>query len=123
MTKRAFEGTVRVRFDAESGRIFLERGNKDSTLTAMDADKIAKIALDGATAHKAGLDRWSFYVRGENEKLDDPKATLDPKVVAKALKAGIKPTLVAAKWGKPALWLEDATAKASVKVSKYQDLA
>jgi hypothetical protein len=124
MKKRAFEGTVRVRFDAESGRIFLDRGTKDSTLTAMDADKIAKIALDGATANKAGLDRWSFYVRGENEKLGtDPKATLDPKTVAKALKAGLKPSLVAARFGKPALWLEDETTKASVKVSKYQDLA
>jgi hypothetical protein len=124
MKKRVFEGTVRVRFDAEGGRVFLDRGTKDSTLTAADVDKITAVAVDAAIANKARLDRWSFYVRDENEKLgDDPKATLDPKVVAKALKAGLKPSLQLARFGKPAIWLEPETTKATVKVSKYQDLA
>jgi len=121
---RTFEGTVRVRFDAETARVFLDRGIASSTLTAADADKIVEVAVEAAIKNKAGLDRWSFYVRGESEKLpSDPKAKLDPKLVQKALKAGMKASIVLAKFGKPACWVQpDAPAKAA-KVSKFTDLA
>ena len=122
---KAFEGTVRVRLDTETARVFLARGVKSSTLTAADADQITKIALDAAIANKARLDRWSFYVRDENEKLGkDPKATLDPKVAIKALKAGWKARLVVASYyGAPAIWIEAENAERVAKVSKFTDLA
>lgn len=121
---KAFEGTVRVRFDAETARVFLDRGVKSSILTAADADQITKIALDAAIANKARLDRWSFYVRDENEKLGkDNKATLDPKVAIKALKAGWKAKLVLARFAKPAIWIEPENAVRAARVSKFTDLA
>lgn len=120
---RTFSGTVRVRLDTEAGRVFLDRGVAGSTLTADDAAKILAIAVDAAKANKVGLDRWSFYVKGESEKLPkDPKATLPVTAVAKALKENFKVSLRAAKWGKPAVWLLPDT-PTPAKVSKFQDLA
>jgi hypothetical protein len=120
---RTFEGTLRVRFDAESNRVFLDRGIAGSTLTAADADKIAQVAIEAAIKNKAGLDRWSFYVKDASEKLPkDPKAKLDPKEAQKALKAGFKANVVLAKFGKPALWIVPEVQK-QAKVSKFTDLA
>jgi hypothetical protein len=124
MRKRAFEGTARVRLDAASGRVFLDRGVAGSTLTAADVGQIVSISLEAAQKHKAGLDRWSFYVRGENEKLpqNEPKAQLDAKVVAKAIKSGMIPELRLGNFGKPVVWFDTEKPVATAKVSKYQDL-
>ena len=120
---RTFSGTVRVRLDTEAGRVFLDRGVAGSTLTADDATKIVTIAVEAAKTHKVALDRWSFYVKGESEKLpEDPKAPLPAAVVAKALKENFKVSLRAVRFGKPAIWLLPDT-PTPVKVSKFQDLA
>lgn len=121
---RSFEGTVRVRLNAEKGCVTLARGVKGSTLTAADAEKIAEIAIEAATAHKVGLDRWAFYIPEVSEKLPkDPKATLDPKAAAKAIKAGGKPTIGRDNWGNPKLRILPDTPSSKAKVSKYVDIA
>jgi hypothetical protein len=116
---KPFVGSIRIRMHADKG-VTLDRGIATSTLTAGDVDKILELSLEAATANKAGLDRWSFYVRGESENLKGD--TIDPKVVRKALASGLKPTLVAAKFGKPAVWIQpDLAPKA--KTTKYVDIA
>ncbi len=120
---RTFEGTARVRFDVEANRVFLDRGIAGSTLTASDVDRIVEVAVEAATKQKAGLCRWSFYVAEASEKLAKDAKVISPVAVTKALKAGFKATLVAAKWGKPAVWITPAMTSTKAKVSKYQDLA
>ncbi len=116
---KPFVGSIRIRMHADKG-VTLDRGIATSTLTAGDVDKILELSLEAATANKAGLDRWSFYVRGESENLKGD--TIDPKVVRKALASGLKPTLVAAKFGKPAVWIQPGLAP-KAKTTKYVDIA
>ena len=122
-----YEGTVRLRFNPDTNVVYLDRGVSGSTLTAKDASRIAELALEAATAHKASLNRWTFYVAGENQKL--PKkgekgyesSTLPVAALKKALKEGYKASLrLGNGYGKPNLWLlppdeaKPATAKSNI---------
>jgi hypothetical protein len=121
---RPFEGTVRIRLNAETNTLFLDRGVQGSTLTASDANEIAAKVVEAATKHKAGLNRWTFYVKGESEKLgSESDAILPASAVAKALKAGYRVTLRAVKWGKPSLWLVPADDAPKAKTTKFVDIA
>lgn len=121
---RPFEGTVRIRLNAETNTLFLDRGVQGSTLTAADANEIANTVMEAATKHKAGLNRWTFYVRGESEKLGkDPDKQLPVAALKKALKEGYKVTLRAVKWGKPSLWLVPADEVKPAKSTKFVDIA
>lgn len=121
---RPFEGTVRIRLNPETGLVYLDRGVQGSTLTAADAELIATTVVEAATKHKAGLNRWTFYVRGESEKLGkDPAKPLPVAAVKKALKEGYKVSLKAVKWGKPSLWFTPADEAPKAKSSSIIDIA
>ena len=101
MTTRIFEGRFNVRLDKEAGAISLAKAT-DGKFTAGDAEAVAKLAVEAAKKHKAGLDRWSFYIKGVNQELGEAK-TLKATELEKALKAGHQPIVKAGKWGKPRL--------------------
>jgi hypothetical protein len=119
---RNFEGTLRVRLHADKG-ITLERGVKESTLTAADVGQIATIMVEAATKHKVGIDRWSLYIPEINEKLSKDDKTLPvAKVVAALNNPGNEVTLVAARFGLPKVVVAPKVTTIK-KASKYIDIA
>jgi hypothetical protein len=113
---RNYEGTVRVRNHADRG-ITLDKGVAGSTLTAADATKILEIMVKAADERKVGIDRWSLYIPSVNENVKGEQ--LATSAVKKALKDGAKPTLMAAKFGKPCIKL--ATGQPTAKSTKFGD--
>jgi len=120
---RAFEGTVRVRLNAEKGTVILDRGIESSTLTAADAEKILSLAIEAGQSRAFDLDRWSFFVPELSNKLGKTANGLDPKQVLKAMKVkGTEVRLRAGKWGKPVMVIA-APQTGAKRESKYIDIA
>jgi len=119
---RNFEGTLRIRLHADKG-ITLDRGVKDSTLTAADAAQIASIMVEAAAKHKAGIDRWSLYIPEVSEKLShDDKQLPVSKVVAAMKDPNNDVTISAAKFGLPRMVIAPKVTTIK-KASKYTDIA
>jgi hypothetical protein len=101
--------------------IFLDRGNKTSTLTAQDAPEVLTQALAACKEHKAKLDRWTFYVPEIADKLPKTAKLLDPKAVAAiADRDDVEIKLTLGKFGKPRLVV--AKPLAGKRKSKFVDI-
>ena len=119
---RNYEGTLRIRLHADKG-ITLDRGVKDSTLTAADAAQIARIMVEAAAKHKVGIDRWSLYIPQVSEKLaKDDKQLPVSKVVAAMKDPNNDVTICAAKYGLPRINIAPKVTTVK-KTSKYVDIA
>lgn len=79
-----FEGTLRVRFHPVKNMVFLDEGDKDSTLTAADAESVLSKALEAAEARGATMCRYSFYVPKVSEGIPKEIKTISAAEVRKA---------------------------------------
>ena len=119
---RNFEGTLRIRLHADKG-ITLDRGVKESTLTAGDAAQIAVIMVEAAANNKVGIDRWSLYIPEVSEKLaKDDKQLPVAKVTAALKNPNNEVTISAAKFGLPRMVIAPKVTTVK-KASKYIDIA
>jgi hypothetical protein len=117
---RNFEGTVRVRIHPEKG-IMLDKGISGSTLTAADAAKVLAIAIREAESRKVGLDRWSFYLPGESQKVPMSVKQIPLTLIVEAIRAGATPTIRKGPWNSPRMVIaKDGEVK---RESKIVDIA
>lgn len=111
-----YDGTFDVAYHQGKKMLVTTRDNG-----RFDADTVGD-ALDGAIAasvkHKAGFDKWSFYVEGESEKLAQTEKTIPAATIQKALKDGYAVTLETGRYWKPRVSLRPKNSgkkKASTK--------
>ena len=98
----SYEGTIGIHIHKEKG-LMLVKGEKDSYLTANDADEILRASMEAATKHGVTFEPYSFYIPGVNEKLEKAGKPLTVKHLEDAVKAGLKPVVIRGGWGKPKL--------------------
>ena len=94
----------------------------NGALTAADGLQAVEKAVAYAKANKVGLDRWSFYVAGESEKLSRGDLHTPTAVVEKALKDGRDVTVEFGKFSHPRITLrvEGDTGKRTQARAKVQ---
>lgn len=117
-----FEGTLRVRFHPTKNMVFLEAGDRDSTLTAADAEVVLSKAMEAAEARGAALCRYSFYVPEVSEMIPLDVKTIPVAWVRSA--ANVKGRVVGITLGrfkKPRLTVAPDDKKVSRKL--IQDIA
>ena len=114
MKTRNYEGRFNIHMDMGTKMISLVKA-ADGKYSATDAETVATTVAEAAKKHKVDFNRWSFYIKGVNQEIPQEVKILKATEVHKAMKAGYKPVITAAKWGKPRLDLVNPEAAPSTK--------
>ena len=114
MKPRIFEGRFNIHMDKGTKMISLVKA-AEGKYSATDAELVATTVAEASKKHKVDFDRWSFYIKGVNQEIPQEEKRLKAAEVHKAMKAGYKPVITAAKWGKPRLDLVNPEAPSTKK--------
>jgi len=114
MKTRIFEGRFNIHMDKGTKMISL-KDTPEGQYSATDAELVANKVAEASKKHKVDFNRWSFYIKGVNQEIPKEEKRLKAAEVHKAMKAGYKPVITAAKWGKPRLDLVNPEAPSTNK--------
>jgi len=117
--KKLFEGTFALKVHTggvhpHTGAAVAAKGvtlyePKHGNMTADMAVDVLKAAVVLAEHNKCGLDKWSFYIAGANDKLKDSDRQIPVAVAMRAIqenaKKGIPVKVVKGKFG-PSVWMQ-----------------